>query len=150
MKSEVRKRINVVTTRLVKESSILYSSRIVSTPETAADLLKDFLEDRDRECFVVVCLDIKNHPTCISTISIGTLNASLVHPREVFKIAITTNAASVILSHNHPSGNPDPSTEDIEITRRLCEAGKILGINVLDHVIVGHERWVSLKERDLL
>ncbi len=91
-------------------------------------------------------LNTKNNITGINVVSIGSLNSSLVHPREVFKAAILGNAAAIILAHNHPSGDPSPSPEDLEITRRLVEAGKILGIEVLDHVIIG-DRWESLKER---
>jgi DNA repair protein RadC len=105
------------------------------------------VEDADREKFVVVCLDTKNQPTAINVCHIGSLNASIVHPREVFKSAILANAASVLVAHNHPSTDPTPSREDIEVTKRLSEAGKVIGIDVLDHLIVCPERFVSLKEK---
>lgn len=145
------KRVNIVTLKMVRESSILYQNRRIDSPSDAVDLLEPFLADEDREKFMVLCLDTKNQPTIIHTISIGSLNSSLVHPRELFKIAILGNSNAVVLSHNHPSGDPTPSREDIEVTNRLQEAGKILGIEVLYHVIIGsNSRFVSLKERGLM
>jgi len=85
-----------------------------------------------------------------NTVSIGTVNASLVHPREIFKVALLCNASAVILAHNHPSGNPTPSHEDIDITNRLKKAGEILGIEVLDHIIIGDNTWTSFKEKGLI
>lgn len=145
-----KKRIEIVTTKIVRESSVLYEKRILQSPRDAAELLKPFLEDQDRETFVVVCLSSKNNPTAIQTVSIGSLSASIVHPREVFKTAILANAAGVIFCHNHPSGNPEPSNEDTETTKRLVEAGNILGIKVIDHIIIGLDKWISLKERGLI
>lgn len=104
------------------------------------------MQGLDRENFVVLLLDTKNKVIGINTVSIGTLNSSLVHPREVFKPAILASAAALILAHNHPSGDPKPSREDIEVTKRLIEAGGLLGIQVLDHIIVG-DYCVSLKEQ---
>ncbi|MCE4051944.1 JAB domain-containing protein, partial [Bacillus sp. Au-Bac7] len=98
------KRINVVSLQLVKESSLLYKERIVRSPEDGYKLLKHFLEDKDREHFIVVSLDTKNQPVSINVCHIGSLNASIVHPREVMKSAILSNAASIIVGHNHPSG----------------------------------------------
>lgn len=119
----------------------------ISSPEDGALLLMEDMRFLDREHFKILLLNTKNHCMNIETISIGTLNASLVHPREVFKLAIKKSAASVILAHNHPSGDPKPSREDIEITKRLAEAGKIIGIEVLDHLIIGNGNFTSLKER---
>lgn len=141
------KRINIVSLKLVKESSILYKERSVRSPEDGYQLMKLFLADKDREHFIVASLDTKNQPVSINVCHIGSLNASLVHPREVMKSAILSNAASIIVGHNHPSGLPEPSKEDIEVTRRLAEAGKIIGIDVLDHIIVGDESFISLKEK---
>ena len=151
MSNNQAKRVNIVTLKMVRESSILYQNRRIDSPSDAVDLLEPFLADEDREKFIVLCLDTKNQPTTIHTISIGSLNSSLVHPRELFKIAILGNSNAVVLSHNHPSGDPTPSREDIEVTNRLQEAGKILGIEVLDHVIIGsNSRFISLKERGLM
>jgi DNA repair protein RadC len=141
------KRVDVVKLVMVRESSHLYANRKVASPQDAYHLLREFLVEADRERLVVVCLDTKNQPTSITTCSVGTLNSSLVHPREVYKTAILSNAASIIVAHNHPSQDPTPSKEDIAITNRLKDAGELLGIDLLDHVIVTDERYVSLKEK---
>lgn len=102
------------------------------------------------EEFWIICLDTKNQVIGLHMVSRGDLNSSVVHPRETFVRAILNNAASIILCHNHPSGNPTPSQADIDITRRLAEAGELLGIAVLDHIIIGDGNYVSLKEKMLL
>lgn len=112
----------------------------------SVDIFKAFrerFEKADREEFLVLLLDGKNRLLGFNVVSIGTLTSSLTHPREVFKAAILGNAAGIILLHNHPSGEPIPSQEDIEITRRLREVGDIHGIPVLDHVIIGDGRYIS-------
>ena len=122
----------------------------LNSPE---DIFKNFQSDfRDlkQEVFKVILLDSANHFLRNVIISEGILNSSLVHPREVFYPAITEPAASVILMHNHPSGNPEPSTDDIQITRQLAEAGKILGIPVYDHIIVSDDKFTSFAEKGLL
>lgn len=137
--------------KMVRESSIQYKGRKVSSPKDGVELLREFLEDCDREKLIICCLDTKNQHTAIHTVSVGSLNSSIVHPRETFKIAILSNAASIIIGHNHLSGSPDPSNEDISITKRLQEAGKILGIDLIDHLIIGDDgRFVSLKERGII
>ena len=141
------KRVNIVSVKLVKESSMLYKQRRVRSPQDSYELFLDYLGDVDREHFVVACLDTKNQPTNISTVHIGSLNASIVHPREVMKTAILSNAASIICCHPHPSGDPTPSPEDIDVTERLAEVGKIVGIELLDHIIIGDDKYISLKER---
>lgn len=103
-----------------------------------------------KECFVCLYLSTKNQLLKEETISIGSLNASVVHPREVFKGAIQESAASIILAHNHPSGDAMPSSEDVELTKKLVESGKLIGINVLDHVIIGDGQFASLKEMGML
>lgn len=100
--------------------------------------------------FLCLHLDGKNRIVCVDLVSIGSLNQSLVHPREVFKTALLSNAAAVLLIHQHPTGDPAPSTEDIAITRRLREAGEILGLKVLDHIIIGQDEYLSFVERGLL
>ena len=144
------KRVNIVTIKMIKDSSVLYGERTINSPSTAADLLNQFLEDSDREMLIVCCLDTKNQPTCINVVSIGTLNSSLVHPREVFKPAILGNSSSIIIAHNHPSGDTSPSNEDIRITERLKEAGKIIGIELIDHLIIGRNKYTSLKEEGVI
>ncbi|MEE1131273.1 MAG: DNA repair protein RadC [Caryophanon sp.] len=141
------KRVNIVSVKLVKESSMLYKQRKVRSPQDSYELFRDYLGDVDREHFVVACLDTKNQPTNISTVHIGSLNASIVHPREIMKTAILSNAASIICCHPHPSGDPTPSPEDIDVTERLAEVGKIVGIELLDHIIIGDGKFISLKEK---
>lgn len=148
--SERTKRVDIVTIQMVKEASLRYQYRKISNPDDVRPLVFQFLGSKDREYFGVICLDTKNQPTHIMTVSIGSLNSSMVHPREVFKTAILSNSASVILFHNHPSGNPEPSGTDMEITRRLVEAGTIIGISVIDHVIVADDKFLSMKEKMLI
>ena len=122
---------------------------VISSPADVERLLRGRIANLDRENFVVVLLNTRNEVIETSTVSVGTLGASLVHPREVFKPAVRASAASVILAHNHPSGKVEPSREDREVTRRLGEAAGILGIEVLDHVIVGDGSF-SMKEHGML
>ncbi len=120
---------------------------IIRSPECAYDYAKKHIADDDREVFFVICLNTKNEVIAVHRAHVGSLNASIVHPREVFKSAILNNSASIVVSHQHPSGEPTASQEDITITKRLVEAGKIIGIEVLDHIVVGDNRFVSLKEK---
>jgi DNA repair protein RadC len=120
----------------------------ISQPCDAVGLLAD-IKDRRKEHFVAIFLNARNQVICREEVSVGSLNASLVHPREVFMPAVGSAAASVILGHNHPSGDVSPSREDIELTRRMVKAGEIMGIEVLDHIIVGAERFLSMKEANL-
>lgn len=150
-KKEVSKRVEVVSLKVVKEKSIQYLPRKVSSPQDAVDLCRKFLNNLPEERMISISLNTKNEFNNVTTVSIGTLNSSLAHPREIYKVAVMSNASSIIIAHNHPSGNPDPSKEDIDITKRLKEAGEILGIRLLDHIIIGEEaRFVSLKEMDIL
>ncbi|SMG58092.1 RadC family protein [Paenibacillus aquistagni] len=120
---------------------------LIRRPQDAAMLVMESMRYYKQEHFVCLFLNIKNKVLAQETISIGTLDASLVHPREVFRAAIRHGCASVICIHNHPSGDPTPSHEDIAITRRLMEAGELVGIEVLDHIVIGDKRYVSLKEQ---
>lgn len=120
----------------------------ISQPSDAVGLLAD-IKDRRKEHFVALFLNARNQVICREDVSVGSLNASLVHPREVFSPAVGSAAASVILAHNHPSGDVTPSREDIELTRRMVQAGEIMGIEVLDHIIVGSERFLSMKEANV-
>jgi DNA repair protein RadC len=122
----------------------------IRTPRDVYRLLHDEMRLLDREHFRTVMLTSKHQVIAQETVAVGSLSAALVHPRELFKGCIKKSAAAVILVHNHPSGDPEPSPEDINLTRRLVEAGALLGIEVLDHVIIGDGRYVSLKERGLL
>lgn len=122
---------------------------VIRSPQDAAGLLMENMRFLDREHFQIILLNTKNQVLGIELVSVGSLNASIVHPREIFKIPIRRSAAAIILVHNHPSGDPTPSQEDIDVTRRLREAGKILGIDVLDHVIIGDRRYLSFREKGL-
>ena len=113
------------------------SGEILRDSATVARLLAPEFEDLDREKFIVLLLDAKHRAIGVNTVSLGSLTASIVHAREVFKPAIAGNAAAILLAHNHPSGDPAPSPEDNALTRRLREAGELIGISVLDHVILG-------------
>ncbi|MDB8460315.1 JAB domain-containing protein [Turicibacter sanguinis] len=148
--SNVAKRINIVSIKMVKESSFLYQTRTISSPKDAYEMIKDQLQDLDREQFIIACLNTKNEPTNLSVVSVGTLNKAIIHPREVFKTAILSNAASIMAFHNHPSGNAEPSQQDIQLTHRLVEAGELLGIKLLDHLIIGDGTFTSLKEKGYL
>ncbi|SDT29861.1 DNA replication and repair protein RadC [Paenibacillaceae bacterium GAS479] len=123
---------------------------IVRRPQDAADYLMEDLRYLKVEHFVCLFLNTKNHIVARETLSVGTLNASLVHPREVFRAAIRHGCASIICAHNHPSGDPTPSPEDEALTRRLQEAGELVGIEVLDHIVIGEGRFISLKEQGLM
>ena len=145
------KRVGIVSLKLVKESSVLYETRTVRNPYDAYNLIKNFLIDSDREKFVVACLDTKNQPVNISVVSIGSVNSAIVHPREVFKVAMLSNASKIICFHNHPSGNLKCSKEDENITNRLKESGEILGIELVDHIIVGdNDKYFSFKENFMM
>ncbi|NTZ18847.1 JAB domain-containing protein [Paenibacillus sp. JMULE4] len=123
---------------------------IIRCPQDVATLLIPEMRYLQCEHFVVLFMNIKNGVIAKETISIGSLTASIVHPREVFKAAIKRSSASIIVAHNHPSGNPTPSPEDIQITKRLVEGGSIIGIDVLDHIIIGGDQFYSLKEHGLM
>lgn len=151
-KPQHAKRVQFVSLKMVKESkSLLYPRRQVCCAEDAVELARPLLEDSDRETFLVVVLDTKHNPTLIQVASVGTLDASLVHPREIYKIAIIGNGSAVICLHNHPSGNPTPSPEDLAVTKRLKDAASLLGIDFLDHIVVGSDsQYVSLKAQGLM
>jgi DNA repair protein RadC len=137
---------------LVREGGVRLAERPqMREPATAARLFAAYLGDQDREHFVVALLSIRHRVLAVHTVSIGCATSALVHAREVFKPAILAGAAALIAAHNHPSGDPEPSADDMALTRRLAAAGALLGIEVLDHIIVGeHGRYTSLKERGAL
>ncbi|MFH1712865.1 MAG: DNA repair protein RadC [Candidatus Jacksonbacteria bacterium] len=125
-----------------------YKSKEIANPKNVYKLIKNKLKNYHKEHFYIITLDSRNWS--IAEVSIGSLNASVVHPREAFAEAIKNNAASVIFAHNHPSGDPEPSEDDLEITKKLVESGKILGIEVVDHVIVVKDDFFSFKEKGLV
>ncbi|NLG85826.1 MAG: DNA repair protein RadC [Firmicutes bacterium] len=122
----------------------------VRSPEDAYFLVKNDMRYLDREHFCTIMLNTKNQVLFQETVAVGSLSAALIHPRELFKNCIRKSAAAIILVHNHPSGDPEPSPEDIKLTGRLVQAGALLGIQVLDHIIVGDGCYVSLRERGLI
>lgn len=123
---------------------------VIRSPEDVSVLMMEELRYELKEKFVCIFLNTKNHVIGHEVLSIGSLNSTIVHPREVFRAAIQRSSSAVICVHNHPSGDPTPSREDIEMTARLMDAGKIIGIDVLDHVIIGDQTYVSLKEQGLM
>lgn len=123
---------------------------VIRSPEDCANFCMNDMRFLTQEHFVCLYLNTKNQVLHKQTIFIGSLNSSIVHPREVYKEAFRRSAASIICVHNHPSGDPTPSREDIEVTKRLSECGKIIGIDILDHVIIGDKKYVSLKEKGYL
>lgn len=131
-------------------STSLKEKPTIKSPQDVANLLMEDMRRYDREHFKAISLNTKNRVICIETVSIGSLSASIVHPRELFKNPLKRSSAALILVHNHPSGDPTPSQEDIDVTRRLCEVGKILGIEVLDHIIIGDNKIVSLREKGII
>jgi DNA repair protein RadC len=127
----------------------------ITKPEDVAKILQDILKvedkyDQDKEHFWVLGLNSRNVLQYLELVSLGSLNASLVHPREVFRLSVHKAVASLIVAHNHPSGETEPSREDLEITKRLKEAGKILGIEVLDHIIITRTEYISFTEKNLI
>ncbi|WP_010279058.1 RadC family protein, partial [Paenibacillus senegalensis] len=124
--------------------------QVIRSPEDAAKLVMPELRYLKREHFICLFLDTKNKVIRKETISIGSLNASIVHPREVYREAIRYASAAILAFHNHPSTDPSPSPEDVQISKRLMEAGEILGVSFLDHIIIGGNSYVSLKEQGLL
>jgi DNA repair protein RadC len=143
-------RVPIYRVTLVREGKVpCYESRIRSSAN-AYTVFQEYLGDRDRECFCILMLDQKNQAIGIHTVSVGSLTASVVHPRETFKAAILANAAAIICGHQHLSGCPQPSREDLAITQRLVQAGKLLGVEVLDHIIVGDGRYFSFADEGLL
>ena len=132
----------------VRDKDVPYFESLKSPEEVARSF--EYLRTRDREEFVSLHLDKGNHPLCWDRVSVGTLSEAVIHPREVFKTALLSNASAVIFIHNHPSGSPEPSRADIDITRRIAEAGRLLGVTVHDHVIVGREGHASLRAKGLI
>lgn len=145
------KKISVFRLSLVKEHSLPYKTLPnIERTDDVADLVRDYLKETDREHFIVLFLNSNGGVIGINTVSTGTLTESVVHPREVFKGAILANASSIILAHNHPSGVPTPSEADIGVTRNLQDVGRILGIPVVDHVVVGEDTFTSFRGEGML
>jgi DNA repair protein RadC len=147
-------RLRELTVRyVVKKDDVgrpIVVGRALSNPRESAAVLMSLLENEPSEVFAILCLSTKHRVIAYHEVSRGTLDSTLVHPRDVFRAAILANAASLVLAHVHPSGDPMPSPDDGELTRRLVAAGLVLGIDVLDHIIVGHGRYASFKALGLL
>jgi len=135
---------------LVRESGVTAGDVRISDSQKAHRFLEPLFDGLDREHFMVVALDAKHSVIGINTVSIGSVTLSIVHPREVFKPLILMNASAVLLAHNHPSGDPTPSQEDRALTRRLKEGGELLGIVVLDHLVLGEDRYYSFADHGAL
>ncbi len=138
-----------IARRILSQQKYL-SDRKITSPQDLAEEMIPILRDENKEHFIVICLNKSNKIIRKEIISIGSLDASVVHPREIFKVAVENNAASIILVHNHPSGNPEPSNEDISMTKKIVEAGKIMDIPVFDHIIIAGNTYTSFVERRLI
>jgi DNA repair protein RadC len=142
--------VSLVSLRLVREKSLTDPRRQLNGAGQAYEFLRGIIADRDREVVVVLCLDTKNRLVCVNEAFVGTINQSLTNPREIFKGALLSNAASIILAHNHPSGDPTPSADDEHITQAVKQAGETLCIRLLDHIIVGDGTFYSFAEDNRL
>lgn len=143
-------KIRLVSLRLVRDRSLPYAGQPFTDARNVHEFLRDFIADRDREVVLLLCLDTKNRLTCLNEVSIGTVTQALVNPGEIFKVALLSNATNIILAHNHPSGDPAPSRDDEEITRRVKQAGDLLHIRLLDHIIVGDGAFFSFAQEGRL
>lgn len=143
-------KIDVVKIQQIKEGELDIYTDMIRSSKDAYSIISEYLQGADREYLVVLSLNSKNIVNNITTVSIGSLSSSIVHPREVFKTLVMSNAASFVIGHNHPSGDPTPSREDIQVTNRVDGAGKILGIELLDHIIIGDNKYISFKEEGFI
>lgn len=135
---------------LVKEKEVPYRKTVLNTPKTVAEIVNTIVPRADRECVLVISLDARKRPLAVEVIAIGSLNTVMASPREIFKHCIVSSADSLVIAHNHPSGEPEPSEEDWNFTKKMKKVGEILDIPVLDHVIVGEDgKYVSLEERSI-
>jgi DNA repair protein RadC len=141
LKKERSRDVDIVKVMLVKDGNSPYRIKNVKKPRDIAAVARDFLIGEDREVFIAINLDGSNKINSVHVVAIGSANATLVHPREIFKAAILSNAVAIVLAHNHPSGNPNPSDDDQTFTCKLFECGDILGIKVLDHVVIGENQY---------
>lgn len=145
MSTNIKKRVAIVQTKAVKEKSILLGFRKITSTKDAAIIGRKLLDGADREQIVVCSLNVRGEPVSLQVVAIGSSTACHVDIKEIFKYAILSNTVNIIVFHNHPSGEPQPSREDYEITKRFLEAGKLLDIKVLDHIILGdNDRFFSM------
>ncbi|XBX04818.1 JAB domain-containing protein [Enterocloster clostridioformis] len=141
------KRVDLIRLQVVRESAGLYGISRFTEPQEAADMMRPLISASDREVFLVMSVNTRMAPMAVEIVAVGTLNTCLVEMREVFKHAILNNAAGIVCFHNHPSGNSEPSREDILMTQKLKAAGELLGIPLVDHTIVTEEQYYSFKEQ---
>lgn len=144
------KRVDLISLKVCREKSIKYESRKITNPEQAYNIVKSFIGNTDREYFIVMNLNTRNEPCSVEICTIGSLDKTIVHPREVFKSAIITNANKIILFHTHPSNSIEPSSTDLDTTQKLMEASKIIQIPILDHIIIGESGFFSFKQGGLM
>ena len=143
--NRIFKHLQVVSLRVQKDKEIGLLNEEVGNQYAAGEIFRKLLSDQDREVFAVICLDVKGKAICYSEVHVGTLNQSLIHPREVYKIALLSNAHSIIVAHNHPSGDSTPSYQDKEVTKVLYKAGVIIGVTLLDHLIITDDGVKSIR-----
>jgi DNA repair protein RadC len=136
--------------RRIQSQSKWFSNKKITSPQDVAEIFIPLLRDELKEQFIVVCLNSANKIIKYEKISVGNLNSSVVHPREIYKVAVDCSSASIILVHNHPSGNVEPSSEDISVTKKIVEAGKIMDIPVFDHIILAGDSFTSFVEKRLI
>ena len=144
---DTNRKVDVITMKMVRKEPFMVKEGPITNKDRAISVLSEQIGERDQEVFVVLCLDSKGKPNSYSEVHVGTLNSALVHPREIFKTAILSNASAIIIGHNHPSGDLSPSRQDMRITEELVNSGKILDIEVHDHIIVSGKDGVSIRER---
>lgn len=145
-KSLSGKRVSIIRTMAVREGSVLYGSKMIQNPREAAEWMMPLVKNADKEYVIVCCLDGKSQPISIEKVAVGTVNHCLMGMREVFKNAILCSAVSILVFHNHPSGDVTPSVSDIQASKKLREAGMLLDIEVLDHIILSDGKYCSLAE----
>ena len=145
-----KKRIDLISLKVCREKSIKYENRSIGDPKIAYEIIKGFLGNTDREYFIVVNLNARNEPCSVEICGIGTLTTTIVHPREIFKSAIATNAEKIIIAHSHPSNSLKPSNGDITTTQNLLNVANILQIPMIDHLILGEDDFFSFTEHGLL
>jgi DNA repair protein RadC len=143
--NHIFKHLQVVSLRIHKDKEIALTNEEVNNQYAAEKILRELLINQDRVVFAVFCMDVEGKPVCYSEVHVGTLNKSIIHPREVFKIALLSNAYSIIVAHNHPSGDDSPSYQDREITKTLYKAGVVLGVSLIDHLIITDSTVKSLR-----
>lgn len=142
--------IPLVRLSAVREKSLAYHGEILNSAENAAKFIQDFLHNTDREYVVACCTDAKMHPVSVEIVAIGSLQICPLEPREVFKNAVLANAAYLLLFHTHPSGDPQPSNADVDMTKRIKASGELLGIPLLDHIVLGEGKIYSFRQEGVL